>query len=426
MISHDYKKLLEALAPRERENIANIHRILRGEGFDCFLVGGAVRDLVLGRPAGDLDIATNARPERMQKLFHRTIPTGLQHGTITVLMKGMPFELTTYRAESTYSDARRPDSVSFSDTLSEDLERRDFTVNALAFEPGEEYLVDEHGGLEDLKARVIRTIGSPRDRFFEDGLRPVRACRFCATLEFSLDPDVEAALANEEIQARSRKVAAERFADELYKGFRARAIARMLRPLEKSGLADVFLPGEFHERRSLTSEDEQRLDGMFPAATEARLAEWWRLMAIPSAQWEAAARNLKFAGRAARDMSNYNALLDFLESDETRAAEPGPEYDGRARSMLSAVKQTYGDTGPDFLRGVPTDRFSCPGGLEHLLTLYGRDPLTLGDLEINGRDLSGLGYKGREIGETLQALLRRILFEPELNQREELLKFVDR
>ena len=89
MISHDYKKLLEALAPRERENIANIHRILRGEGFDCFLVGGAVRDLVLGRPAGDLDIATNARPERMQKLFHRTIPTGLQHGTITVLMKGM-------------------------------------------------------------------------------------------------------------------------------------------------------------------------------------------------------------------------------------------------------------------------------------------------------------------------------------------------
>lgn len=160
---------------------------LEAAGHEAWLVGGCVRDLILGRIPEDWDITTRALPEEVQLCFVHTVPTGIAHGTITVLLEGDPYEVTTYRSESTYSDFRRPDHVIFVAELHEDLARRDFTINALAWHPAKG-LADPYGGCEDLTRGVIRAVGNPMERFREDALRMLRAVRFAAQLDFAVDP----------------------------------------------------------------------------------------------------------------------------------------------------------------------------------------------------------------------------------------------
>src|SRR5262245_36773478 len=170
-------------------------RTLRGAGHDAVLVGGCVRDLLRGVPIADWDIGTSARPDEVQALFPRTVPTGLKHGTITVLAEGgtdgarVGLEVTTYRVESGYSDARHPDRVEFTRDLRADLERRDFTVNAVAWDPIADEAHDPFDGRADLAAGILRAVGDPRKRFREDGLRPMRAARFAAALEMTIEPE---------------------------------------------------------------------------------------------------------------------------------------------------------------------------------------------------------------------------------------------
>jgi tRNA nucleotidyltransferase/poly(A) polymerase len=177
---------------------AGIHPILKEAagifkqgGKQAFLVGGAVRDILRGKKAHDWDLATDARPEEVTALFKKVIPTGIRHGTVTILYKGISLEATTFRTESDYSDGRRPDRVEYAATIEEDLSRRDFTMNALALERPGGRLVDPFGGAEDIKRGIIRCVGKAEDRFNEDGLRPLRALRFASQLGFTVD---EAAL----------------------------------------------------------------------------------------------------------------------------------------------------------------------------------------------------------------------------------------
>lgn len=167
---------------------------LWGAGHEAYPVGGCVRDSLLGRAPGDWDVTTSALPETTLALFDRTVPTGLKHGTVTVLLDGMALEVTTFRREEGYADGRHPDAVTFDATLEEDLSRRDFTVNAMALAPGGT-IVDPFGGRGDLERRVIRCVGDPDRRFREDGLRLLRAVRFAAKLGFDLEPETAAALA---------------------------------------------------------------------------------------------------------------------------------------------------------------------------------------------------------------------------------------
>lgn len=166
---------------------------LNQDDYQAYLVGGCVRDLILGRDIADFDIATSARPEQVIALFPRTSPTGLQWGTVTVVWNDIPFEVTTFRGEGTYSDGRRPDSVVFDVTLEEDLKRRDFTVNAMAFHPIEG-IIDPFGGQADLKIQCLRTVGDPFLRFSEDYLRILRGLRFSTTLGFSIHTDTADAM----------------------------------------------------------------------------------------------------------------------------------------------------------------------------------------------------------------------------------------
>jgi len=160
---------------------------LSSHGFEAYAVGGVVRDALLGRDCSDADITTNALPDQVKSCFSRTVDTGIAHGTVTVLDFDAPVEVTTYRTETAYSDHRRPDGVQFATSLEQDLTRRDFTINALAYSP-KDGLIDLHGGKEDLRKRIIRAVGDPRKRFCEDALRMLRAVRFAARLGFTIAP----------------------------------------------------------------------------------------------------------------------------------------------------------------------------------------------------------------------------------------------
>ena len=201
---------------------------LEAAGWEAFIVGGAVRDALRGCAAGDWDITTNAEPEQVERVFsgERLIETGLRHGTVTVLLDGLPLEITTYRVDGGYSDHRRPDSVTFTRSLRDDLLRRDFTMNALAYNP-RTGLVDICGGAEDLARGVVRCVGEPERRFREDGLRILRALRFASVLGFTIEPETAAAI--HRCAELLRYLAAERVLSELTKllcGQNASAVLR--------------------------------------------------------------------------------------------------------------------------------------------------------------------------------------------------------
>jgi poly(A) polymerase/tRNA nucleotidyltransferase (CCA-adding enzyme) len=213
---------------------------LQREGYQAWVVGGSIRDLLIGKQASDFDVATDARPEQVLKLFRRTIPTGIKHGTVTVLADGHSVEVTTFRVESAYSDARRPDRVDYASSIHDDLSRRDFTINGIAYDPATDTLIDPFGGSEDLRRGIIRTIGDPVERFSEDGLRPYRACRFAAQLQFTIEERTFQAIPA--CLSHAAQVSAERIRDELVKILQAPRPSVGIELLRQSGLITIFLP----------------------------------------------------------------------------------------------------------------------------------------------------------------------------------------
>jgi tRNA nucleotidyltransferase (CCA-adding enzyme) len=213
---------------------------LRGAGKRAWIVGGCVRDTLLGRTANDWDVATDALPAELMKLFPKAIPTGLQHGTVTIVMRGHHYEVTTLRGETTYSDGRRPDAVHFVDDIVADLARRDFTVNAIAVDPQNGALVDPFHGRRDLDAKILRAVGMPFERFSEDGLRVLRAARFSATLELDIEPATLAAIGP--TLDTFRKVSAERVRDEWVKTMKARSPSRAFEVMRETGILGVTCP----------------------------------------------------------------------------------------------------------------------------------------------------------------------------------------
>jgi tRNA nucleotidyltransferase (CCA-adding enzyme) len=224
-------------APRD---VLDLCERLRAAGKRSWIVGGCVRDLLAGRAVNDWDIATDARPKELLRIFPRAIPTGIDHGTVTVLAGGQSYEVTTLRGDGSYSDGRRPDWVEFVDDITADLARRDFTVNAVAVDPFDGRVIDPFNGRVDLHEGRLRAVGDPKERFSEDGLRVLRAARFVATLELSLDPATEAAIG--QTLDTYRKVAAERVRDEWIKTMKARLPSRALDVMQRTGILGVTCP----------------------------------------------------------------------------------------------------------------------------------------------------------------------------------------
>jgi tRNA nucleotidyltransferase (CCA-adding enzyme) len=229
------------------EEVRELCQRLEAGGFRAWIVGGCVRDELLAELAGaattqrnDWDIATSARPEDVTRLFRRVIPTGIQHGTVTVLAKHGEYEVTTLRGETSYSDGRRPDSVFFVDDIKDDLARRDFTINAIAYDPLHDRLIDPFDGVRDLESKLLRAVGDPAARFAEDGLRVLRAARFVATLEVELEAGTERAI--EPSLGSYRKVSAERIRDEWLKAMKARAPSRAFDVMQRHGILAISAP----------------------------------------------------------------------------------------------------------------------------------------------------------------------------------------
>jgi tRNA nucleotidyltransferase (CCA-adding enzyme) len=233
---------LTPLIAQVPEDVLGICKRLRERGKRGWIVGGCVRDLLRGAKALDWDVATDARPDDVIAMFKKVIPTGIQHGTVTVVKRGVHYEVTTLRGDGVYTDGRRPDKVEFVDDITADLARRDFTVNAIALDPVDGHLIDPFGGRSDLEAHVLRAVGRPEDRFAEDGLRVLRAARFSATLECSIDPDTERAMGAPRSLDTFRRVSAERVRDEWLKAMRAEKPSVAFEAMRRTGILAITSP----------------------------------------------------------------------------------------------------------------------------------------------------------------------------------------
>jgi tRNA nucleotidyltransferase (CCA-adding enzyme) len=445
-------------------DVVELCQRLRDHGFEAWVVGGAVRDLLRGAPAKDYDVATSATPADVARVFgkKRTIPTGEKHGTVTVLTERdgvrQHVEVTSYRGEGAYSDGRRPDEVVFVRTLEEDLKRRDFTMNAIAYDPLAGALADPYGGQRDLGAHIIRAVGDPLERFSEDGLRAMRAVRFAAQLEFTLDPPTERAIP----QALDvfKKVSAERVRDELIKILMSRRPSTGLSLMQRTGLLGVTIPellegvglhqNRFH-KHDVWHHTLAAVDATVLGPTEAAEPPWlvrfaalmhdvakprtaapkedspsensfYRHEHVGAAMAEEICRRLKLANSERETIVNLVGNHMFWYT---------PEWsDGTVRRFISRVGVEHLDAlfalraGDVRARGQGEE----PGVEIDELRARVRDEiakasaLKVSDLAVGGADvMEVLGCKpGPIIGEVLRALLERVLDDASLNQRDTL------
>jgi tRNA nucleotidyltransferase (CCA-adding enzyme) len=373
------------LAP---ESILEVYRQLKAAGFESYLVGGCVRDIELGRTPKDYDLATSARPEQVQKLFKKVIPTGIEHGTVTVLVKGGHVEVTTYRSEGKYLDGRRPESVEFHTDIEADLSRRDFTINAMALDPETKKLVDPFGGMADIKARLVRCVRDPMERFGEDGLRALRAVRFATTLDFALDAATEKAIGP--TLAVFRKIAKERIRDELQKLIASPHAERGLELLKRTGLLDEVLPGVKLDAKSVAR-----------APVDLRFAVL-----------------LLEAPKDVERLKLPNAEMQRILHVAKHAALPDVPDDAALRRWLAKV----GRDGAHDVLAVAKARGADVAQLEQRVDAQKNAPLSIKDLAIDGAGImQTLGVEpGRVVGDASRWLLERVLDDPSRNTPQEL------
>jgi len=437
-------------------DVMAVLRTLRGASKQAWLAGGAVRDLLCGATAQDFDVATDALPEQVVGLFPRVIPTGVQHGTVTVLSGEHKVEVTTFRGEGPYLDGRRPSSVSFLGDIEGDLARRDFTVNAIAWDPIAGVLRDPFSGIEDLRRRRLRAVGDPLARFREDGLRPLRAVRFASTLRLALDPPTRLAIP-EALDVFAR-VAMERVRDELSKLLvRGAPPSRGLRLLLRSGLLAHIVP-ELLESVNFAQNRFHRWDvwrhtlrcvDAAPPDLVVRLAALLHDVGKPrsAAPKEGAPGEHTFYDHeklGARLATDILERLKFPRRETERVALLVAEHnwhylpewnDGTVRRVLARI-------GPEQLPALWKLRradLSARGRLveEGLAnqaaaeTRFQREidrasALKVTDLAIGGEDVMRelrIG-PGRQVGEVLSRLLERVLDDPDLNTGEQLIRLL--
>ena len=375
--------------------------IFENAGYEAYAVGGCVRASLMRRPVSDIDIAVSAPPSLSERLLEeqgiRFFETGIKHGTVTALVDGVTYELTTFRTDGEYSDNRRPDSVTFVTDLREDLSRRDFTVNAIAYSP-RTGIVDPFGGTEDIEHRTLRAVGDPEKRFSEDALRILRGVRFSSTLDFTIEKATAAAML--EKSPLLKNVARERVTVELFKLLEGVAAPRALR--ENSGV----LP---HVHPALASPDENAFSALekLPRTATVRLAAL--LFFAPADDLY----DLRLSREQKHDVSFY----------VSNVSSPLPADPAEVRLCLC-------NWGAERLYGLCRLRRAIFGDDPSLVISEAESVISEGkpyrvcDLAVSGTDLVALGVKGAQIGAVLAGLLRLVVREEIPNEKEALLAYV--
>jgi len=428
--------------------VLQIIQVLNENGHKAHVVGGCVRDCILGRVPGDWDITTSAKPETVKTLFTDTIDTGIKHGTVSVILEGKRFEVTTYRIDGEYADNRRPDRVEFTNSVILDLNRRDFTINAIAYHPLEG-LIDPFNGLMDIKNRIIKTVGNANDRFKEDALRMLRAIRFSAQLNFEIEgATLEAIKSNNHL---IRNISFERIRDELTKILISDQPGKF-EFLKDTHLLEHIMP-EFcpcfetpqnnpyhvynvagHILKAVASiENKEVLRWTMLlhdiGKTTTRVTDEKGIDHFYGHEEESVRMSGNILRRLKFDKKSIDIILRLIKHHD-RPIEPDFKD---VRKAASAVGE---DIFEYLLRVKKADNEAqnpeiCRDKLNNLKTISNifqsikekHECLSIKDLEINGHDLIALGYRqGKEIGTVLNRLLQTVLDNPDMNNRDKLIQ----
>lgn len=430
------------------DKVHNIIDTLEEAGYEAYAVGGCIRDSILGRVPDDWDITTSAKPEEIKHLFPRTVDTGIKHGTVTVLLGGEGFEVTTYRIDGVYEDGRHPAEVTFTANLKEDLRRRDFTINAMAYND-RSGLTDLYGGLADMEKQVIRCVGDARERFDEDALRMLRAVRFSAQLGYRIEESTGEAI--RALALNLQKISAERIQAELVKLVTS-PHPDYLRTAYELGITAQILPEfdlcmETPQRHKHHCYDvgEHILHSMLGVGPDKvlRLGMLFHDIGKPQTLTvdpdgtthnkkhpfegekitRKVMRRLKFDNDTTDKVTKLVLYHDYdIAPTETGVRRAINRMGEDIFAMIFTVRRADIAAQSDYMRKEKLEKVAY---IEKLYreVLARRDAVTLKDLAISGNDLIAEGMPpGRQIGDTLSALLERVLENPSLNTRENLLK----
>jgi tRNA nucleotidyltransferase (CCA-adding enzyme) len=428
-------------------DVACILKTLKHNGFDAYIVGGCVRDSIIGRSPQDWDIASSAKPQDIKNIFSKTIDTGLKHGTVTILLNGSSYEITTYRIEGKYIKNRKPEAVEFTTSIEMDLSRRDFTINAMAYNPLTG-LLDPFGGIDDINAKQIKAVGIAAHRFEEDALRMLRAIRFSAQLGYSIEGDTLAAI--ERHCSLLKNISGERIRDELSKTLLANPMT--FEQLHHTGILKQILPEldicfetkqrhpyhvynvglhSLHAADSINSSTLLRwtmllhdIGKPFTLSTDSKgIDHFYMHQRVSAEKAELVLQRLHFDNAA---ITRIKKLI--LEHDR--------QIGDHEKSVRKAIAAVGVDLFEDWLqvRQADIEAQNPEKASERIVKLNAvkaayhkiiaeKQCLTLKDLTVKGKDLMDMGFpQGKKLGEVLQLLLDAVLEQPELNQREKLLE----
>jgi tRNA nucleotidyltransferase (CCA-adding enzyme) len=437
------------------ESVLHICSTLGRAGYEAWVVGGAVRDSLIGRDTHDWDIATNARPDHTKALFPQVIETGIKHGTVTVVLEHENCEVTTYRGDGVYLDGRHPESIAFVNSIEVDLARRDFTVNAIAYDPIMQRLIDPFGGQNDITNRCIKAVGDPFQRFSEDGLRVLRAIRFVSTLDFVIDGGTAAAIPS--ARAVYAKVSVERVQDELRKIMAAATPSRSFETMAATQILDVFTPelvpligctqNRYHAY-DVWHHTMMTLDGCPVGNTPLRMAALFHDVAKPDTKGmhpvtgDATFYNHETVG--AEKAMSILTRLKFANNEKQRICHLIGHHLLRYETGWSdaAVRRWIRNVGNDNIADLcafARADFAAKGPAKNQLDTRvidelearaselmrgGTVPLTTTKLAVRGEDImQTLGIQpGPRVGKVLAMLLDAVTDAPELNNRESLLR----
>ena len=432
------------------QKVNRIITSLQNAGFEAYAVGGCVRDSILGREPGDWDITTSAMPVETKALFEKTVDTGIEHGTVTVLLEREGFEVTTYRIDGKYEDSRHPKEVTFTRSLKEDLLRRDFTINAMAYNE-KNGLVDIFGGLRDLKERKIRCVGDAKARFSEDALRILRGIRFAAQLGFSIDEETKAGM--EKLAPTLKNISAERIQTELVKMLISRR-PELIREAYELGITAQFLP-EFDRLMETAQETPHHMytvgEHTIHAIGNVRPDKVLRLTMLLHDMGKPAYKTVDEDGRAHFKKHALESeiiagrILRRLKFDNDtihKVTRLVRYHDYRMPSTAKDVRRAMNKIGEDIfsyymevrrgdvLAQSMYQREEKIQNLDEIERLYQEiiekgQCVSLKELSVTGRDLIEAGMApGKEIGVKLNELLLLVIEEPELNTKEKLLEYL--